>query len=102
DAADGSLLARQRPALELRGASALKEPAADRLDEVTATLAYHYARTDLVDDAVTWLMRAADQAAAVYANAEAILYLDLAARRLERLPEGSDCDRRILQVALRH
>ena len=102
DVAYDSLLTRQRSEVHLRAASALKELAADRLDEVTATLAYHYARTDLVDDAVTWLMRAADQAAAVYANAEAILYLDLAARRLERLPEGSDCDRRILQVALRH
>ena len=47
-------------------------------------------------------MRAADQAARVYANAEAILHLDLAARRLQRLPEGPDRDRRMLDVALRH
>ncbi len=69
---------------------------------MAATLAYHYARTDLVDEAVTWLTRAADRAARVYANAEAILHLDLAARRLQRLPEGPDRDRRMLDVALRH
>ena len=61
---------------------------------MAATLAYHYARTDLVDEAVTWLTRAADRAARVYANAEAILHLDLAARRLQRLPESPDRDRR--------
>jgi tetratricopeptide (TPR) repeat protein len=69
---------------------------------LAATLAYHYARTDLVDEAVRWLIRAADRAAQLYANAEAVLHLDLAARRLQRLPEGPDRDRRMLQVALRH
>ncbi len=69
---------------------------------MTATLAYHYARTDLIDESVTWLLRAAERAARVYANAEAILHLDLAARRLQRLPEGDERDRRMLDVALRH
>src|SRR5205823_1086203 len=72
------------------------------LDELAATLAYHYARTDLVDEAVAWLTRAADNAARVYANAEAILHLDLARRRLERLPEGLARDRLTIDVALRH
>jgi DNA-binding winged helix-turn-helix (wHTH) protein/tetratricopeptide (TPR) repeat protein len=102
DVAYDSLLARRRRDLHLRAARALEELYADRLDEIAATLAFHYARTDLVDEAVTWLMRAADQAARVYANAEAILHLDLAARRVQRLPEGPDRDRRMLEVALRH
>ena len=55
-----------------------------------------------IDEAVTWLLRAAERAARVYANAEAILHLDLAMRRLQRLPEGEDRDRRMLDVALRH
>jgi len=97
-----SLLARRRRDLHLAAARALEELHADRLDESAATLAYHFARTDLIDEAATWLMRAADQAARVYANAEAILHLDLAARRLQRLPEGPDRDRRMLEVALRH
>ena len=96
-----SLLARTRRELHLRTAEALAGLYGDR-DELAATLAYHYARTDLVDEAVRWLIRAADRAAQLYANAEAVLHLDLAARRLQRLPEGPDRDRRMLDVALRH
>ena len=102
DVAYDSLLARTRRDLHLRAAQALEALYADRVEEVSGTLAYHYARTDRIEAAVTWLTRAADQAARVYANAEAILHLDLAARRLQRLPEGSDRDRRMLDVALRH
>ena len=102
DVAYDSLLARRRAELHLAAALGLQELYADRLDEITATLAYHYARTDLVGEAVTWLMRAADRAARVYANSEAILHLDLARRRLERLAEGPDRDRRMVEVALRH
>ena len=102
DVAYDSLLSRSRREVHLEAARALEELYGDRLEEMTATLAYHYARTDLIDDAVTWLVRAAERAARVYANAEAILHLDLAARRLQRLPEGEDRDRRMLDVALRH
>jgi tetratricopeptide (TPR) repeat protein len=101
DVAYDSLLARTRRELHLRAAEALVVLYGDR-DDLAATLAYHYARTDLVDDAVRWLLRAADRAARVYANAEAILHLDLAARRLQRLPEQPGRDRRMLEVALRH
>jgi DNA-binding winged helix-turn-helix (wHTH) protein/tetratricopeptide (TPR) repeat protein len=101
DVAYDSLLARRRRDLHLATARALEEFHADRLDEISATLAYHYTRTDLIDEAVVWLMRAGDQAARVYANTEAILHLDLAARRLQRVPEGADRDRRMLEVALR-
>jgi DNA-binding winged helix-turn-helix (wHTH) protein/tetratricopeptide (TPR) repeat protein len=97
-----SLLARDRGDLHLRAARALRELHAERLDEIAATLAYHYARTDLVEEAVTWLIRAADQAAHVYANAEAILHLDLARRRLDRLHDGPTRDRLTVDVALRH
>jgi serine/threonine protein kinase/class 3 adenylate cyclase/tetratricopeptide (TPR) repeat protein len=102
DVAYDSLLTRRRRDLHLATARALEDLHAGRLDDIAATLAYHYARTDVIDEAVTWLMRAADQAARVYANAEAVLHLDLAARRLQRLPEGLDRDRRMLEVALAH
>ena len=102
DVAYDSLLARRRRDLHLEAARAIEELYGDRLNEVTARLAYHYTRTDLVDEAVTWLIRAADQAARVYANAEAVLHLDLARRRLERLPEGGVRDRRAIDVGLRH
>jgi DNA-binding winged helix-turn-helix (wHTH) protein/class 3 adenylate cyclase/tetratricopeptide (TPR) repeat protein len=97
-----SLLARRRSALHERVARAILEMHADRLDEMAASLAHHYARTDLIDESVTWLIRVAEQAARVYANAEAILHLELARRRLERLPEGPDRDRRMIEIALRH
>ena len=102
DVAYDSLLARRRRQLHVLAARAIETLHADRLDDVAATLAYHYARTDLIDEAATWLVRAASQAARVYANAEAILHLDLAARRLQRLPEGPPRDRRIVDVALAH
>ena len=50
---------------------------------------------------VTWLIRVADQAARVYANAEAILHLDLARRRLSGSPKGPERDRRMIEIALR-
>lgn len=102
DVAYDSLLSRHRRELHVEAARVLEDLYSDRLEEITATLAYHYARTDLIDESVTWLVRAAERAARVYANAEAILHLDLAARRLQRLPEGPDRDRRMLDVALRY
>ena len=102
DVAYDSLLSRRRRDLHLEAARALEALYAGRLDEMTATLAHHYVRTDLIEEAVTWLMRAAEKAARVYANAEAILHLDLARRRVERLPEGTRRDRLELDVALRH
>lgn len=101
DVAYDSLLAHARRELHLRTAEALAELYGDR-DDLAATFAYHYARTDLVNETVRWLIRAADRAARAYANAEAVLHLDLAARRLQRLPEGPDRDRRMVDVALRH
>jgi len=101
DVAYDSLLTRTRRELHVRTAQALEELFADRLDDMAATLGYHYARTDLLGEAVTWLSRAADGAARDYANAEALLHLDLAARRLQLLPEGPERDRRMLDVALR-
>jgi predicted ATPase len=101
DVAYDSLLARDRRELHLATARALHELYADRLDEMAATLAYHYTRTDLGDEAVIWLIRAADQAARMYANTEALLHLDLAKRRVERLTEGPARDRLTMDVALR-
>jgi class 3 adenylate cyclase/tetratricopeptide (TPR) repeat protein len=100
DVAYDSLLEHRRRDLHLEAARALEELYPDRMEEMTATLAYHYARTDLIEEAVTWLIRAADQAARVYSNEEAILHLDLARRRVERLPEGAERDRRALEIAL--
>jgi len=102
DVAYDSLLSRRRRELHLEAARMLEDLYRDRLDEITERLAHHYVRTDLVLETVTWLVRAADRAARVYANAEAILHLELAARRVQRLAEGEDRDRLTIDVALRH
>ena len=102
DVAYDSLLARRRRELHLRAAEALGAMYGDGRDDLAATFAYHYSRTDRADLAVHWLTRAADQAARVYANAEAIQHLELAARRLQRMADGPERDRRMIDVALRH
>jgi DNA-binding winged helix-turn-helix (wHTH) protein/tetratricopeptide (TPR) repeat protein len=100
DVAYDSLLARTRRELHVRAAQALEQLAVERGDDIASTLAYHYARTDVTHEAVKWMTRAAERAASVYANAEAMLHLNLAARRLQRWPEDPDRDRWIVKVAL--
>ena len=102
DVAYDSLLRARRQALHVRAAEALETLHADRIDEVEGALAYHYARTNLSEKAVTYLLRVADKAARVYANNEAIAHLEQAIQHLQRCPDGVARDRRILDVALRH
>lgn len=102
DVAYDSLLRARRQALHVRAAEALETLYADRIDEVEGALAYHYARTNLSDKAVTYLVRVADKAARVYANSEGIAHLEQALEHLHRSPDTLERDRRILEVALRH
>lgn len=102
DVAYDSLLASRRRDLHVAAARALEHLHEGRLDEVTSALAYHYGRTDLVEEAIAWLIRAADRAAHVYANAEAILHLNVARRRIERMPPGVGRDRVEVEVAMKH
>jgi len=102
DVAYDSLLRARRQVLHVRAAEALETLYADRIDEVEGSLAYHYARTNLSDKAVTYLVRVADKAARVYANNEAIAHLEQALEHLQRCPDTLERDRRILDVALRH
>jgi class 3 adenylate cyclase/tetratricopeptide (TPR) repeat protein len=102
DVAYDSLLRARRQALHVRAAEALETLYAGRLDEVEGALAHHYARTNLSEKAVTYLVRMADKAARVYANNEAIAHLEQALEHLYRCPDTIERDRRILDVALRH
>lgn len=97
-----SLLGSRRQILHAAAAAALEQLYADRLDEVTAALAFHYARTDQSDKAIRYLVRVADQAARVYANAEAIARLEEALNHLRRLPDNVETDRHVLDVVLRY
>ena len=101
DVAYEGLLTHRRQALHGAAGRALEELYADRLDEVDGALAYHYARSEVADKAVTYLVRLADKAARVYANTDALTHLTEALAHLERLPEGRARDRLVIDIALR-
>ena len=101
DVAYDGLLTHRRHALHAAAGRALEELYADRLEEVYGALAYHYARSELADKAITYLVRVADKSARVYANAEAIVHLREALTHLERLPADRERDRLLLDVILR-
>ncbi len=101
DVAYDGLLTHRRQTLHGAAGRALEELYADRLEEIYGSLAYHYARSEIADKAVTYLIRVADKAARVYANAEAITHLTEALTHVEHLPEGPPRDRMVLDIALR-
>jgi class 3 adenylate cyclase/tetratricopeptide (TPR) repeat protein len=101
DVAYDGLLTHRRQSLHGAAARALEEIYADRLEEAYGALAYHYARSEVADKAVGYLSRVADKAARVYANVEALTHLGEALVHLERLPEGAERDRLLIDVVLR-
>jgi adenylate cyclase len=56
----------------------LEELYGDQVDEITVQLSWHFVEADLRDKAVRYLRRAGEQAAAQYANDEAVSYLSRA------------------------
>ncbi|HEY3066029.1 MAG TPA: AAA family ATPase [Methylomirabilota bacterium] len=101
DVAYEGLLSHRRQALHAAAAQALEELYPGRLDEVEGALAYHYARSEVADKAVTYLVRLADKAARVYANSDALTHLREALVHVARLPDGRARDRRLIEIALR-
>lgn len=71
EAAQASLLLKQRRELHLQVAQTYEELYAERLDEWAAPLAEHYAQAGNEAQALAYFRRAGDAAARVYANAEA-------------------------------
>jgi class 3 adenylate cyclase/tetratricopeptide (TPR) repeat protein len=86
DVAYQSLLAQRRK--ELHGAigRAIEDLYADRLAEHATILAYHYARSERQDKTVEYALLAGDQAARLYANAEATTYYEQALTMARALP----------------
>ena len=72
EAAYAAVLRADRRMLHRAVAVALEKAYPDRLDELSATLAYHFERAETRDRALYYLVRAADQARERFANAEAI------------------------------
>src|SRR5712691_12043835 len=81
-----SLLTTRRQVLHAAAGQALETLYAPRLEEAYDRLAYHYARTDNVAKAVTYLTRVAEKAARHSAHVEAISHLTQALALLQTLP----------------
>ncbi|MFN2283635.1 MAG: AAA family ATPase, partial [Anaerolineae bacterium] len=84
EAAYGGLLQRVRRVLHRRVADAIERLYAERIDEQLGLLAHHWELAGDAARASAYLHRAGEQAAAQYANAEAITYFE---RALALLPE---------------
>ena len=67
-----SILRRQRRELHAHVAKAIETTYADHVVEFVGALAYHYARAEQWDEALTYLERAGDQAGQVAADADAV------------------------------
>jgi class 3 adenylate cyclase len=77
-----SLLHARRKSLHRAAAEAIETLFPEHLDDLSATLAYHYDKAELVPKAVQYLSHAAERARATYANAEAIAYYRAALRQI--------------------
>ncbi len=96
-----SLLAQRRK--ELHGAigQAIEDLYADRLEEHAPILAYHYARSERGTKAVEYALLAGDQAARLYANAEAITYYEQALAIARALPSTAQAQCSEIDAALK-
>ncbi len=103
DVARESLPAERRQAIHAAAGRALEALHADRLEAVYDRLAYHYAKAKLPEEAVEYLRRFAEQAAASYAHVEAAAALRDALAYADRLPAGTREARRLdLVLRLAH
>ncbi|PYM91318.1 MAG: hypothetical protein DME04_19410 [Candidatus Rokuibacteriota bacterium] len=90
EVAYGSLLADRRRAVHATLVGAIEHLYADRLDEHVEELAHHARRAGLRDEAIRYLHRAGDRAAARSAHREAIAFFEPALAELRELQETSD------------
>jgi class 3 adenylate cyclase/tetratricopeptide (TPR) repeat protein len=99
DVAYQTLLRKQRRSLHRLIGAAIEELYADRLSEQFEMLAHHYDEGELRDEALIYLVKAGDKAAAAYANQDALDYYGRALGVCES--PGSSALETIAQVARR-
>jgi len=85
ETAYNSLLMTRRKTLHKVAAEAIETLFPNYLDELAATLAYHFERAGIPERAIHYLTRAADRAKATYANAEAIASYQRAVSQVKQL-----------------
>ena len=100
DVAYNSMLVARRRELHKSVAEALEQLFGERLDDLSATLGYHFQKADAPEQAIPYLERAAERARATFANAEAIAFYKSAIAELERAV-GSPANFRKDEVAAR-
>jgi hypothetical protein len=84
DVAYDSLLFARRKELHQLVAEAIEALFPGRLDELSATLGFHYERAEATERAIFYLGRAAERAKATFANAEAIAFYESAVGQITR------------------
>ena len=87
ETAYGSLLLAQRKVLHKAVGEAIEALFPDRLDELAATLAYHFERANLTDRAIDYLLQAGTRAARLSAGEEAVAHFATGLDLLEDLPD---------------
>jgi class 3 adenylate cyclase/predicted ATPase len=75
----------RRKVLHRMSAEAIQTLFPDRVEELAATLAYHYERAEESEQAIHYLTKAADRARASYANEEALKFYGAAIKQADRL-----------------
>jgi class 3 adenylate cyclase len=88
DVAYDSMLFARRKELHHLAAEAIEALFPGRLDELSATLGFHYERAEATERAIFYLGRAAERAKATFANAEAIAFYESAIGQITRSGDG--------------
>jgi tetratricopeptide (TPR) repeat protein len=100
EVAYNSLLTERREMLHEHAGQAIEALYVDHLEDHLTELARHHDRGGNVPKAVEYLGRAAQRAAWQAAHSEAVNCLNRALELLQRLPEGTDRDRRELDLQM--
>ena len=88
EVAYNSMLVARRKELHKLVAEVLEQLFPERLDDLSATLGYHFEKADAPDRAIPYLERAADRARATFANTEAIAFYRSAIAQVDRVRES--------------
>ncbi len=87
DAIYDEMTSLRRGRYHVKTAQAIEDIYRDRLDEGYGVLAYHYLRGNNEQKTCEYALKAADQASAVYAHADAVKYLRIALEAIEDSPD---------------
>jgi class 3 adenylate cyclase/tetratricopeptide (TPR) repeat protein len=101
EVAYNSLLRKKRSEIHERIGTAIEQIYADRLEEFCEMLTYHYARGERKEKAIEYALRTGDQAARMYANAEATTYYVQALTMARALPASVKAERWQIDASLK-